>query len=236
LKQRSIRRSLYGAHSLDAAGAVDPYGDPDVGVADRPGPPAAFDARDERAKIAVIVVDAGRAGPGLDPFVSSPLPLTMAVAPGDDDAQSTVETLVSDGKGVVVDAAHAAPAAVAGLVRAGAGGVIASLDTDRATAVLRAAGPNAIVVDAALGEDDDVWHAARALGRRVYVRDVIADARDDSGYVEFMLRDALAIAQRTGWAIVAVHARTSSFDALTRFADRAQRDGADIVPLSDVGG
>jgi hypothetical protein len=235
LKQRTIRRSLFGAHSLDAAGGTDPFGDPDVAVSERSATAGAFDSRNERAQIAVIVVDAGRAGPGLDPFVASPLPMTMAVAPGDDDAQSTVETLVAAGKSVVADATAASPGQVAALVRAGAGGVLASLPADRAAAVLHAAGPGAYVVDAALDEDDDVWRTARQLHRRVFQRDVIADARDESSYVDFMLRDALAIAQRTGSAIVAVHARSSSFDALTRFADRAQRDGADIVALSDLG-
>jgi hypothetical protein len=234
LDQRAIRRALFGAHSLDEAGAADPYGDPDIAVSTQPGTPPAFDAREDRAKIAVIVIDAGRAGPGIDPFVDSPLPFAMAVAPGDDDAQSTVATLAAAGKTVLADASQGSPADVAALVRAGATGVIGSLAPDRASAVLRAVDGNAIVVDAALAEDDDVWQTAQHLHRRAYVRDVIADARDESSYVDFMLRDALAIAQRTGSAIVAVHARTSSFDAVTRFADRAQRDGADIVALGDL--
>jgi polysaccharide deacetylase 2 family uncharacterized protein YibQ len=49
-----------------------------------------------------------------------------------------------------------------------------------------------------------------------------------------MLRDALALAQHTGSAIVAVHARASTFNALTRFADRASRDGVDVVALTDL--
>ena len=233
IRQRLLRRSLFGAHSLDAAGAADPYGDPELGVSER-GRSTAFDPRNDRAKIAVIVIDAGRAGPGLDPFVGSPLPFTMAVAPGDDDAQSTAETIVAAGKTVVVDASQAPPARVATLLHAGARGVIASLDQRRATDLLRGIDRNAFVVDASLAEDDDVVRAARALHRRVYVRDVIADARDDATYVDFMLRDALAIAQRTGSAIVAVHARTLTLNALSRFADRASRDGADIVALTDL--
>jgi hypothetical protein len=159
----------------------------------------------------------------------------LAVGPGDDDAQSTVESLVAAGKTVVADADGASPSQVAELVRAGASGVLASLPSDRAAAVLHAVDSGAVVVDAGLDEDDGVWRVARELHRRVYERDVIADARDDGAYVDFMLRDALAIAQRTGSAIVALHARSSSFDALTRFADRAQRDGADIVALGDLG-
>jgi polysaccharide deacetylase 2 family uncharacterized protein YibQ len=233
VRQRLLRRSLFGAHSLDAAGAFDPYSDPDLGVSERRRSPA-FDSADERAKIAVIVVDAGRAGPGLEPFVSSPLPFTLAVAPGDDDARSTAEAIEAAGKTVVVDASHAPPARVAALLRAGAGGVIASLDERRATALLRGIDQRAFVVDASLAEDDALARAARSLHRQVYVRDVIADARDDTGYVNFMLRDALAIAQRTGSAIVAVHARKLSFNAVSRFADRARRDGADIVALTDL--
>jgi hypothetical protein len=234
LRQNALHRSLLGAHSLDAAGGTDPYDDPNLGVASRPEGAPAFDGRSERAKIAVIVVDAGRAGPGLDPFVGSPLPFTLVVAPSDDDAQGTVATIVAAGKTAVADADAGSPAAVAALIRAGASGVLASLGAAQATAALRAAGDGTFVVDAALSEDDGVWHAARALHRHVYMRDVIADARDDAAYVDFMLRDALAIAQRTGSAVIAVHARGSSFAALTRFADRARRDGADVVSLADL--
>jgi hypothetical protein len=234
IRQRLMRRSLEGAHSLDAAGAFDPYSDPELGVTARPRPAAGFDPREDRAKIAVIVVDAGSAGPGLDHFVGSSLPFTVAVAPGDDDAQSTAETIEAAGKTVVVDGSQASPARVAALLRDGARGVIASLDERRAGDLLRRIDRNAFVVDASLAEDDDIAPAARAQHRHVYVRDVIADARDDGAYVDFMLRDALAIAQRTGTAIVAVHARTQSFDAVARFADRASRDGADIVALTDL--
>ena len=136
---------------------------------------------------------------------------------------------------MIVDATSASPARVNVFLHDGARGVIASLNDHRADELLRHIDHNAFVVDAALAEDDDMTGAAHALHRRLYVRDVIADARDDAGYVEFMFRDALAIAQKTGSAIVAVHARSMTFDALTRFADRAQRDGADIVALTDLG-
>jgi polysaccharide deacetylase 2 family uncharacterized protein YibQ len=233
IRQRLVRRSLFGAHSLDAAGAADPYGDPELGVTERRRS-TVFDPRNDRAKIAVIVIDAGRAGPGLDPFVGSSLPFTMAVAPGDDDAQSTAEAIVAAGKTVVVDASAAPAASVARLLHTGAAGVMASLDLRRATNLLRGIDRNALVVDASLAEDDDVARAAHNLHRRLYVRDVIADARDDGTYVDFMLRDALALAQKTGSAIIAVHARTQTFNALSRFADRASRDGADIVALNQL--
>jgi hypothetical protein len=234
IRQRWVRRSLFGAHSLDAAGTFDPYSDPELGVTDRARRATDYDAHTDRAKIAVIVVDAGRAGSGLDPFVRSHIPFTMAIAPGDDDAQSTAESVEAAGKTVIVDGSASSPAHVARLLHDGARGVIASLDERRAGALLHAIDRNALVVDASLAEDDSVGASARALHRHVFVRDVIADARDDATYVDFMLRDALAIAQKTGTAVVAVHARTMTFDAVARFADRAQRDGADLVALSDL--
>lgn len=84
-----MRRSLFGVHSLDASNAYDPYADPDLGVTDRSRQKTDFDPAAERAKIAVIVVDAGRVGSGIDKFVNASLPYTLAVAPGDEDAQST---------------------------------------------------------------------------------------------------------------------------------------------------
>lgn len=233
IRQRLLRRSLFGVHSLDAADPADPYGDPELGVTDRKRS-GAFDLANDRAKIAVIVIDAGRAGPGLDPFVKSPVPYTMAVAPADDDAQATAEAIVAAGKTLLVDATDAKAAPVERLLHAGARGVIASLDQTHANDLLRGIDRNAFVVDASLAEDDELRSVAHALHRHVYTRDVIADARDDAAYVDFMLRDALALAQHTGSAIVAVHARASTFNALTRFADRASRDGADVVALTDL--
>ncbi len=236
VRQRIFTRELVGAHSLDAAAATDPYGDPSLGVSDYTRAQSGFDPRRDRAKIAVIVIDAGRASGALAPFVSSPLPMSFVVAPGDDDVRATCAAIRAAGKSVVVDASDAGPPQVARMVRDGANAVIGSLDEDHARALMRAVGRHTLVVDAALGEDDDLAEVARATAHPTLVRDVIADARDDSPYVDFMLRDALALAERNGSVIVAIHARTESFNALVRFADRAERDGADVVPLADVDG
>jgi polysaccharide deacetylase 2 family uncharacterized protein YibQ len=234
IRQRLFTRQLFGAHSLDAAEAADPYGDPSLAVADYPRARGDFDPRRDRAKIAVVVVDAGRAGDGLGPFVSSPLPVNLVVSPTDDGARATCASIRKAGKFVVVDASSAAPRQVAALVRDGAPAVIASLGEARARALMRALDRSTIVVDAELAEDDVVSSAAKQTTHPALVRDVIADARDDAPYVDFMLRDALALAERNGSAIVVIHARTQSFDALARFADQAQRDGADFVSLADL--
>ena len=234
IRQRLLRRSLYGAHSLDAAGTFDPYGDPELAVSDgrQPGRRGSTRAPTVPRSRSSSSTPA-RVGPGLDQFVAFAAPAgagrhagRRCGGDGADDRGGR-----QDGG---VDASQATPARVAALLRAGAQGVIASLDERRAAALLHGIDRNAFVVDAALGEDDDVGRTARALHRQVFVRDVIADARDDAAYVDFMLRDALAIAQRTGTAIVAVHARAASFNAISRFADRAGRDGADIVALTDL--
>ena len=231
MQPEKFTRVLTGAHSLDAADEVDPYGDPTLGVAPHPWPPNAFDARTERAKIAILVVDGSRAGPELTAFTRSRLPFTVVVAPADDDAADASAAARAAGKPVLVDASAAKPAQVQALAR-DAQGVIASLDASAARALARVLPPDALVVDAGLREDDRLAAIVRAPERHVLWRDVIADARDERPYVDFMLRDALAIAQRHGSAIVLVHARPETFDALKRFADRAARDGADIVPIT----
>jgi polysaccharide deacetylase 2 family uncharacterized protein YibQ len=232
--QRLFTRQLVGLHSLDAAAAADPYGDPSLAVAGDERPQPDFDPRRDRAKIAVIVIDAGRAAGALRPFLTSSLPLSYAVAPSDEDARATCTMIRAAGKPLVIDASTDGVQRVAAFVRDGADAVIGSVDTARARALMRDVDPRTLVVDAALGEDDDLARIARATNHPTLERDVIADARDDTPYVDFMLRDALVIAEHKGAVIVALHARTQSFDALVRFADRAQRDGADIVPLATL--
>jgi len=234
VRQRIFTRQLVGSHSLDAGAAPDPYGDPSLAVANDTRPQTGFDPRRDRAKIAVLVIDAGRAGAALTPFVSSSLPVNFVVAPADDQARATASSIRDAGKSVVVDASDAPPAEVAGLLHDGATAVIASLDDDRARALMHVVNRRTLVVDADLSEDDDVAAIARATAHPTLERDVIADARDDAPYVDFMLRDALALAERNGAVIIAIHARTESYNALVRFADRAQRDGADLVPLADI--
>jgi len=233
MRTDKVARVLSGAHSLDAADEVDPYGDPTLGVAPHPWAGSAFDSRAERAKIAILVVDGSRAGPELDLFTSSSLPFTVVVAPRDDGAADASAAARAAGKAVLVDASSAKPAQVAPLASE-ASGVLASLDATDARALLRVLGRDQIVVDAGLGEDDRVSDVVRAKGHHLLWRDVIADARDAGPYVDFMLRNALSIAERHGSAIVLVHARPETYNAVKRFADRAQRDGADIVPITDL--
>lgn len=226
-------RLLSGVHSLEGADDIDPYGDPTLGVAAHPWPTTSFDARRDRAKLVIVVADASRAGRQLDNFVRSALPFTLVVAPSDAAAAQVVESARSSGKPVLVDGSGAKADDVATLARV-AQGVLASLDRHHAGVLLGALRGDTLLVDAALHEDDEFVAAAHANGRRVLWRDVIADARDERAYVDFMLRDALAIAQRHGSAIVIVHARAETLNAVERFAERARRAGADVVPITEL--
>lgn len=234
--QRIMRRSLVGAHSLDAADALDPYADPELAVAQHRVVWSTYDPRRDRPKIAIIVIDAGRSGGGIGNFLKAGFPLAMAVSPSDDDAEQTSARIIAGGKTVLVDVTGARVSQVTHMLRAGATGVIGSLDAARSRALIPKLDRDTLVVDAALDENDALYRVAKRRMHHLFGRDIIADARDDAPYVEFMLRDAQAIAQRTGGAIIAIHARGASYDALARFADRAQRDGIDLVSLSDLEG
>ena len=233
IRTESVTRTLSGAHSLDGADDVDPYADPTLGVTEHPWPAQSFDPRAARAKIAIVVADASRVGRELDAFTASTLPLTLVVTPADDGAAHVATTARTAGKDVLVDASASRPSDVAALVP-GTQGIFGSLDRRQAHDVLQAVGRNVLVVDSALREDDDLATVLHGGVQRFLWRDVIADARDDARYVDFMLRDALAIAQRHGSVIIVVHARAETLTALEHFADRAQRDGADLVPISSL--
>lgn len=162
--ERRIARALTGTHSIDGADEVDPYGDPAPAVAEHAWPGTTFDGLRDRARIA-IVADASRAAGVAAAFVSSPMPLTLAVAPGDDGAADLARVAQAAGKTVLVDASTARAADVAELA-GDALGVFGSLDAPRARALVAAVAPGALVVDAALREDDALASVARARGAR----------------------------------------------------------------------
>lgn len=237
--ERSLTRSLVGVHSLEASeDDVDRYGDPDNGVAARPEGwlPGSYDARHDRARIAIVVVDASRSGRALAAFLATPLPLTVVVAPNDPDAENTFTAASDAGKPVLVDSAGTDVARLRAYEQRGAIGVFGSAQSDRADRLVHALGSHHVAVDACVGEDDVLFRRARKAGVPAVTRDVLADGRDDPSYVDFMLRDALQIAHRTGIAVIAVHARPQTFVALQRFAERAERDGADLVTISALTG
>lgn len=226
-------RQLIGLHSLDGDDDVDAYADPTLGVAAHDWPQQPFDALRQRAKLAIVVVDASRAGSDLDAFAASPLAFTFVVSPQDGEAERVRDAALAAGKSVLVDATDASPADVAAL-DGGTSGIWGSLDGRDARALVRSLPRGTLVVDAALSDDDELAPVARRARCTVLTRDVLADARPGASYVAFMLNDALAIAQRHGFAIVVVHGRTDTLTVVRRFADRARRDGADIVPIASL--
>jgi hypothetical protein len=231
VRDRDLPRILHGPGSLDPGDDdPDPYGDPDQAVAARPpGPALRYDARRDRPRVAIIIVDADRSASTALSFADEPFPLTVALGP--DTVGEDVERLRQAGKTVLVACDGAEPSAVRDERRAGAAGIICSTaDPARAAALVRANGDGIVVDDLLAG--DELLRAARHRGAPALSRDVIADARDEPVYVGFLLGQGLAIARRTGVATVAVHARPSSRDALERFAVRAERDGAALVDVA----
>jgi hypothetical protein len=229
---RDFERELHGAHSLDVADDPrDAYDEAEDAVATRPAgwAPATFDPRRERARVALVVVDAGIAGTPADAFVTSPIPFTLVVPAHETDA--ALQTALGDGKAILVDAGDADPAAIRTRLRAGAIGTLTDATGDRARSIVATTGAHAIVLDALLGDDGESYRIARAAHRPACTRDVIVDGRDADPLMDALFHAALVRAERTGVAIVLLHARPHSLAAAERFTVRAARDSVDVVPL-----
>jgi polysaccharide deacetylase 2 family uncharacterized protein YibQ len=230
---RAFERQLSGAHSLDAADDPrDPYDGAEDPVAERPAgwAPRTFDATRTRPRVALVVVDAGTAGTPARAFLESPLPFTLVVPAGGDDGGITQDA-AAHGKRLLIDAAGADPGAIRTALAHGAIGAIGSFaEAEDARPAVAALGARGIALDALL-DGDGFYRAARAARIPAFTRDVILDGRDGGTLLDALFGAALARAQRTGVAIVLLHARPHSLDAAERFAQRAERDGAELVPL-----
>jgi polysaccharide deacetylase 2 family uncharacterized protein YibQ len=231
---RDLVRALRGAGSFDpGSDDPDPYGDADLAVAARPNGWAPRDPDAMRPRIALVVVDADRDATALQPFLAAQIPLAVLVAP--DDANDTLRLVGEAGKTALVACAHADPASVASLRRAGAAGIACSTDNLARARLLVAVDGDGIVLDDLESDDDALYRAARAAHRPVLTRDVVVDARDEPAYVDFLFDQGLAIARRTGVATIALHARASSLRALERFVGRARRADVELVEVRALG-
>jgi hypothetical protein len=234
IRPRELPRAVRGAESLDAADDdPDRYGDAESAFSSRPPgwAPPAFDIRRDRARIAVVVVGGDRSATAVAAFAAARFPLAVLVPA--ELGTDTLRIARAAGMTALVDCDGADLATIERLRSAGAAGIICSTgDGARARALVSADGAGIVLDDLRL--DDALYRAARSAGRPTLTRDVTADARDTPAYVDFLLGQALAIAQRTGVAVVAVHARPGSLRALERFAVRAERDGAELVSLASL--
>jgi polysaccharide deacetylase 2 family uncharacterized protein YibQ len=226
---RMLIRELHGPHSLDVADDErDPYDQAEAAVVERP-PGWKADVHRGDPRVAVVVVDAGTAGTPARAFVSSPVPFTLVVPGGDDDG--VLAAAKRAGKSVLVDAGAAGPADIRARIAAGAIGTLSDAAPDAAAAVVRATGKRGLVLDPLLDGGGASYRAARRAGVRALTRDVIADGRDGDPLIDALFGSALTRAQRSGVAVVLIHARPHSLAAAERFAVRALRDGVEIVPV-----
>ncbi|GAC1594709.1 MAG: hypothetical protein NVS3B28_25550 [Candidatus Velthaea sp.] len=233
---RVMRRALVGSNSLrDSEDERDAFDRAEDAVAARPPgwAPARFDSRHDRARIALVVVDASVAGSSALPFVDSPLPFALVV-PGDGADGGILKDTPYHHKRVLVDARSADAAELRAARVAGAAGVLGDFSDAGRAAAIAAGLRGSVALDALVDGDAVFYRAARRAHALALTRDVIVDGRDGTAYLDSMLGSALAIAQRTGVAVVALHARSRTFAAVERFALRARRDGVDIVPIDEI--
>jgi len=231
---RTFDRQLHGVNSLEEADDPrDAYDEAEAAVVDRPDgwAPAHFDSLHQRARVALVVVDAGMAGTPAQAFTTSPIPFTLVVPGGDDNG--IMQAALTAGKTVLVDAGNSDPDGIRARIKAGAIGTLSDAsDRGAARAMVAETGSHALVLDPLLQSDGMAYRVARHSGLTAMTRDVIVDGRDADPLVDALFASALGRAQRTGVAIVLLHARPHSLAAAERFAVRAQRDGVDVVSLN----
>jgi polysaccharide deacetylase 2 family uncharacterized protein YibQ len=232
-------RTAVGTHSLAAAAAASDDEGAVVGAVERPDD-APHDAR-ERGRLAIVVLGAGRAGPIDAALEALPIPVSFVVAA---DAPNGVLAPMRANRGSiflelpssVVDAASAA-ALVASMRRVHARGVVAAAflahagDPDVVKALAHAGG---MLVDTMPNGEIGWYGPARAIRLPRLTRDFFLDAHDDDRYRAFILREALALAHRTGRAVAFAHASTATIHLLATASRLAEKAGVDIVPAADL--
>ena len=236
-------RVLSGVHSLDLseATATLPL---ESAVAARPegwAPPFAPHLH-APSKLALVLVDCGHEPAVERPFVKGPIPLSIACDAKSDESAALVDLAHESGKMVLVqfDAAdvdgHDARATIErrydewkarGLL-----GMVAPDGRSGADTLLAYLGRRHGVAVDTMGDSEAIfYHRARANRVRALTRDVIADTRDERAYTAFMLQTAVGISRRSGVAVVAIHAKSRTYEELVRFAKTASRDDVQFVAL-----
>lgn len=246
VEPREVTRQLIGAHSL-VTDDDDPAPIDDVVVRRPPdwAPPIEVDAVASHPRLAVIVTDCGRALPVDTRIAALSASLTLAVDPDAGDTPDFVAALGDRPFLVTIPSAifdnpsrHAlAEFAVraAGLHAAGAisplGG---SVEAAAARTVVARLPPSAVVVDGMAEGVPTVYRYARERGLASVTRDIVVDAYNDPRYVDFMLKQAAALALHTGVAVAVARSSPTTLQALTQALPMFERDGIEVVPVDAI--
>jgi polysaccharide deacetylase 2 family uncharacterized protein YibQ len=91
-----------------------------------------------------------------------------------------------------------------------------------------------MLVDTMPNGEVGCYARARAIRLRRLTRDFFVDAHDDDHYRAFILREAIALAHRTGRAVAFAHASSATARLLATAPGLADKAGVDIVPAADL--
>jgi polysaccharide deacetylase 2 family uncharacterized protein YibQ len=194
--------------------------------------PAGEDFRND-ARLALVLVDAGRSLALESPFVSLNVPVTFVIDPQGSEAHAIAQLAQQRGDAVYVQVRELPGAAQLGALRRlfpGMSGVAMRL-----TQTPRAAGMAPLrIADLRFfdeyGELDGASTAFASAGVRYTARGITVDDHAQRTYVAYMLRQAVHLA-RTRVAVVIARPFPGTFQAFQALLARAPRDGVRIVGL-----
>lgn len=195
-------------------------------------PPAGEDFRSE-ARLALVVVDAGRSLALEAPFVSLNAPVTFVIDPQGSAAQTIAQLALQRGDTVYVQV-HELPDAVQlhALLRRfpGTMGIAIRLTQPPQKSRLSALRAAGLRLFDEYGELDVAPAAPRSAGVRYIARGITVDDHAQRTYVSYMLRQAVHLARRR-LAVVIARPFPGTLQAFQDLLARAPRDGVRIVGL-----
>lgn len=197
-------------------------------------------------KLIFIFDDAGNSLRQINPFISLPFPITIAVLPGLADSKATADSIRKAGKEVFL---HQPMQAVNRAINPGPGSIQPEMSTGEAARIVHAniaqIGPIAgmnnhegslitadrnligavldvcldekiIFLDSRTSSQTQAPLAAMERGMHIWERDIFLDNNPDPNEMRTMINKGLAIADKKGYAIMIGHVQTPALAKLLR--------------------
>ena len=197
-------------------------------------------------KLIFIFDDAGNSLKQINPFISLPFPITIAVLPGLADSKATADSIRKAGKEVFL---HQPMQAVNRAINPGPGSIQPEMSTGEAARIVREniaqIGPIAgmnnhegslitadrnligavldvcldekiIFLDSRTSSQTQAPLAAMERGMHIWERDVFLDNNPDPNEMRVMINKGLAVADKKGYAIMIGHVQTPALAKLLR--------------------
>ncbi len=197
-------------------------------------------------KLIFIFDDAGNSLKQINPFISLPFPITIAVLPGLADSKATADSIRKAGKEVFL---HQPMQAVNRAINPGPGSIQPEMSTGEAARIVHAniaqIGPIAgmnnhegslitadrnligavldvcldekiIFLDSRTSSQTQAPLAAMERGMHIWERDIFLDNNPDPNKMRTMINKGLAIADKKGYAIMIGHVQTPALAKLLR--------------------